>query len=351
MFFHILQQKEDYHMGHIWIMIPFDGDERQKVRELAGEHRVFFADEVGENEKNTILGETEILWGNPSPQELEACPNLRWLQLSSAGADMYIKPDVLQGDILLTNATGAYGLAIAEHMVGVVFALYKKLHVYRDNQTQGIWRDEGAVKSIQGAHVLVVGMGDIGGEFATRMHALGAHVTGICRTPRQTPFYAERVLPMKNLDELLATADIVALCLPGTNQTQGLFNRDRIYTMKKGAVLLNVGRGNAVDTDALYDALADGHLDGAGLDVTQPEPLPADHPLWHMPNAVITPHIAGWYHLRQTLENIQAICLKNLSHYLKGEELENVVDRQLGYCPRRGACMHVQEEEYDGQYR
>lgn len=273
----------------------------------------------------------QVILGNVPAAMLHGSPALEWLQTNSAGVEPYIQPGVLAGDTLLTNATGAYGLAIAEHMLGMLLELFKKLELYRDAQKSGAWQSQGAVKAVYGSTVLVLGMGDIGGEFAARCKALGAKVIGVRRSPRPCPEYADEVHLLEDLDSLLPQADVVAITLPGTDATRGLMSRVRLAKMKEGAVLLNVGRGFIVDTEALCDALERGHLSGAGVDVTDPEPLPPTHRLWNIPTAVVTPHISGFYHLRETHERIVGIFLENLRHFQAGEPLRNLVDFATGY--------------------
>lgn len=273
----------------------------------------------------------QVILGNVPAAMLHGSPALEWLQTNSAGVEAYIRPGVLAGDTLLTNATGAYGLAIAEHMLGMLLELFKKLELYRDAQKSGAWQSQGAVKAVYGSTVLVLGMGDIGGEFAARCKALGAKVIGVRRSPRPCPEYADEVHLLEDLDSLLPQADVVAITLPGTDATRGLMSRERLAKMKEGAVLLNVGRGFIVDTEALCDALERGHLSGAGVDVTDPEPLPPTHRLWNIPTAVVTPHISGFYHLRETHERIVGIFLENLRHFQAGEPLCNLVDFATGY--------------------
>lgn len=273
----------------------------------------------------------QVILGNVPAAMLHGSPALEWLQTNSAGVEPYIQPGVLAGDTLLTNATGAYGLAIAEHMLGMLLELFKKLELYRDAQKSGAWQSQGAVKAVYGSTVLVLGMGDIGGEFAARCKALGAKVIGVRRSPRPCPEYADEVHLLEDLDSLLPHADVVAITLPGTDATRDLMSRERLAKMKEGAVLLNVGRGFIVDTEALCDALERGHLSGAGVDVTDPEPLPPTHRLWNIPTAVVTPHISGFYHLRETHERIVGIFLENLRHFQAGEPLRNLVDFATGY--------------------
>ncbi|MBQ8603670.1 MAG: D-2-hydroxyacid dehydrogenase [Oscillospiraceae bacterium] len=281
---------------------------------------------------DTELKNASIIIGNPSIHTLAKCENLKWLQIASSGADVYAGCGLLHPDkTVLTNATGAYGHAIAEYMVAGVFALYKKLHLYRDNQFSGLWDDLGCVKTIRGSRVLVVGLGDIGGQFAEKMHALGAEIHGIKRTPSSLPLYVKSINTLDKLDRLLPQMDIVALCLPNSSRTQNIISINQLELMKNDAVLINVGRGNAVDTDALAAALQKEIIGGALLDVTNPEPLPSYHPLWKAKNAIITPHISGGYHARETVEAIEAIMLENAQRYVDGKELMNQVDYDTGY--------------------
>lgn len=273
----------------------------------------------------------DIIIGNVNPQFIAGTKQLKWLQLNSAGTDGYCKEGILPSDAKLTNASGAYGLAISEHMIGLVLALQKKLYLYRDNQKLHLWKDEGTVTSIEGSTTLIVGMGDIGGTFAQKMKTLGSYTIGIRKNIANKPDYIDELLPLEKLDSVLSRADIVALSLPGTKETYHLFDHARISKMKKSAILINVGRGNAIDMDALNDALISDNLGGAGIDVTDPEPLPSTHPLWDAPRMIITPHISGSYHLPETFERIVRIAAKNLKLFQEGKELMNEVDFQTGY--------------------
>lgn len=280
--------------------------------------------------------EDDIAWadailGNVKPELLKCAKNLQWLQTSSAGVEPYTRLGVMPAGAALTNATGAYGLAISEHMLGMLLMIYKKLELYRDGQLKGEWSEQGEVRTLLGATVLIMGMGDIGGSFGRLCKALGAYVIGLRRKDGSRPDYADEVHLTGELDSLLPRADVVAVTLPGTTATRGMLDKNRIALMKPGAVVLNVGRGYIIDTEALCDALESGRLGGAGLDVTEPEPLPKGHRLWSIPTAVITPHVSGGYHLHETHERIVDIFIENLSRFLRGGELKNQVDFETGY--------------------
>lgn len=289
--------------------------------------------------ESPLVTEEDMAWadavlGNVQPELLGKAPHLQWMQTSSAGVEFYLRPGVLPEGVALTNATGAYGLAISEHMLGMLLMIFKKLELYRDAQRQDIWQSQGTVRSVCGAVVLVLGLGDIGGEFAKLCKAMGAYVIGLRRTDGQKPDYVDELHLTGELDEILPKADIVAVTLPGTPATRNLLDRERISKMKPGAVVLNVGRGYIIDTEALCDGLESGRLGGAGLDVTEPEPLPAGHRLWQIPTAVVTPHVSGGYHLPETHQRIVNIFAENLRRFLDGKPLINVVDPGTGYRRR-----------------
>ena len=282
----------------------------------------------GNRPEREQLENAEIIIGNIPSGDLQYCRNLKFLQLSMAGSDTFAGK--VPENVLLANSSGAYGLAISEHMLGMLLMLTKKLYLYRDNQNEAVWHDEGNVTSIFGSRVLTVGLGDIGGEFAKRCKSLGAYNIGIRRTMRSCPEFMDEMHTLDELDSLLPSADVVALALPNSEASRHLMNEARLRSMKRGAILLNVGRGSAVDTDALVKVLNEG-LIMAGIDVTDPEPLPKDHPLWHCPGIIITPHISGYYHLRHTQDTIIEIAACNIENYMNGRPIRNLVDRITGY--------------------
>ena len=253
------------------------------------------------------------------------------MQLNSAGSGAYVQPGILPDGALLTNATGAYGLALSEHMLAQLLAMMKKLFTYYDNQKQNLWQDAGPVTSVYGATALITGFGDIGSEFGKRLKALGAHVIGIRRRSTDVPPEADEMGTMDHLDEYLSRADIVATSLPDTPATRYLYNKERFAAMKKGAWFLNIGRGNCVVQADLIEAVQSGHLAGAALDVTDPEPLPATDPIWQVPGIYITPHVSGGFHLQATHDRIIQIACENLKAYLSGQPLKNIVDFTTGY--------------------
>lgn len=277
------------------------------------------------------IAAANIVLGKLPPARAHKAAQLEWLQLSISGADAFLKPGVLPEGVRLTSATGAFGLAVSEQLLGFTFFLKKKFGLYHTNQLNALWKDEGMATAIAGSTTLVVGLGSIGGDYAAKMAALGSRVYGIRRNRTACPDYLAGLGTFAQLDEWLPMADIVALCLPGTPETAGLFNAERLGRMKPGSILLNGGRGNSVCTDALVEALHAGPLAAAGLDVTDPEPLPPGHPLWKCENLLLTPHVAGNFHLQETTDDVIALFIENLGRYARGEALKNPVDPATGY--------------------
>ena len=196
------------------------------------------------------IREADIILGNLPVGRLSQAAHLKWLQLNSSGADAYAADGVLAPETALTNATGAYGLAISEHLLATTFFLKKKLGKYYRNQKEREWKDEGQVTAIAGSRTLVLGLGSIGGDYARKMALLGSRVIGIRRTKAACPDYLEEIGTFEDIDRFLPEADIVAMALPNTPQTYHIMNEERLSGMKRGSILLNVGRGTAIDQDA-----------------------------------------------------------------------------------------------------
>lgn len=271
------------------------------------------------------LADASVIIGDIEPEHAAYAQRLEWYQHSFAGTDRFTVPGVLRKDTVLTSAVGAYGLAVSEHMLMQTFAMLRRMGAYARNQSHHEWKLLGAVEAVEGATVAVLGMGDIGCSYARRMRALGAYTIGLRRTVAELPDGFDEQHPVTELDEVLPRADIVAMALPGGPETYHILNEERLRLMKRGAFLLNVGRGGAIDPEALKTVLREGLLGGAALDVTEPEPLPPDDELWDFENVIITPHAAGkQYGMPQTLDRIVSIAAENLARWVRGEPLRNV---------------------------
>lgn len=307
----------------VLVVIPMAQAQRDRLEQIFPEAEYFYTNSSDVTEEQ--IRQAKIILGNVPADKIQASANLDWIHLNSAGYDPYVEKGVLGPHTVLTNSSGAYDKAVSEHMFTMLLSLQKKLHLYRDDQKRHVWGDEGEVVSITDATILILGAGNIGKHFAGLAHALGAHVIGVKRTPGNCPPCMDELHTTEELKELLPKADAVVSFLPSTSETRGLFDKALFMTMKRGSFFLNGGRGDLVVTEDLCDVLESGHLAGAALDVTEPEPLPEDHRLWEIPNAIITPHVSGGYHLPETLHNIVNICLENMQRYVNGDSLRNVV--------------------------
>jgi phosphoglycerate dehydrogenase-like enzyme len=270
-----------------------------------------------------------------TPEFLKAAPHLVWVQAMSAGVDRYVAlPGIADNDkLVLTNLKGVHGPAIADHVFAMLLQQTRDLRFYAGEQAQGRWTREGSLTrpiALMDRTLLVVGLGGIGSEVAQRAHGFGMKVVATRRNAA-TPAaeWIEHVGPPEELAALLPKADVVVICVPLTKETEHLFDAKALGLMKSSAYLVNVARGKVVDTAALVAALQSGRLGGACLDVTDPEPLPKESPLWAMKNVVITPHVASDAEL--TEERSWAVVKENLRRFATGETLLNVVDKQAGY--------------------
>lgn len=285
-------------METILHLLPLTGAQKAAVQAAAPESGHLFLPTNDRGGASSIPQEwrerTTILLGYVPPEQLKTFPNLKWVQSWNAGVDPYLVPGVLPEGVRLTSAVGAYGPAVSEHMLAMLLAIYKRLPAYRDQQRAHIWADLGPVGSLAGKTVLVGGAGDIGRHFARLVRALGAQrVIGLRRSAGCPVEGFDEIYGLGALDGLLPQADVVALALPHTPETAGLMSKARLLAMRPGAVLLNAGRGSAVDCTALAEVLCSGRLLGAGLDVTDPEPLPPGHPLWEAPASSSPPTPPG----------------------------------------------------------
>lgn len=277
------------------------------------------------------LADCEVLFGHWRSLLKEA-PMLKWYCCSYAGVDPYQPPFRFPEGVLLTNSSGAYGVTISEHIMMVTLMLQRRMLDYAQIVRDRGWTNDLPVRSIQGSRLTLLGTGDIGTTFAQRAKALcPASVTGVNRSGRVPDPVYDRVVPMAELDRVLPETDILVMSLPSTPETVGILSRERLALLPESAILVNVGRGSAIDQDALMDALNAGRLAGAALDVMTPEPLPADHPLWTTKNLLITPHVAGNMTLGYTCNKTVSMFCDDLENYAEGCPLKHLVDLKRGY--------------------
>ncbi|MBX3378660.1 MAG: D-2-hydroxyacid dehydrogenase [Phycisphaeraceae bacterium] len=269
-----------------------------------------------------------------TPEFLAAAPNLVWVVSPSAGVDrlMGIKSLADRDTIVVTNSRAVHGPAIADHAFAMLLTLTRNLREYNALQQKQRWEDaEGDIRpsALQGKTMLVVGLGGIGSEVAKRANGFDMRVIATRRSDASSPEFVKKVGKPEDLLGLLPEADVVAICVPLTAETEKMFDARAFGVMKPGAILINVARGRVVETTALLEALRGGRLAGACLDVTDPEPLPAGHPLWKEPHVIITPHVSADADLTQ--DRFRLLIIENVRRFGAGEPLLNVVDMQTGY--------------------
>lgn len=301
-------------------------EEKQRIFNHFPEHE--FIDEKFTQEN---INQADIIIGNPSLSFDLNQPHLKALLLNSAGSDSYCQEGVLNEKTVLCNASGSYGKCIGEYVVGMMIYVSKQFRHFTTLRNQNTWGKRIGGKEIFNSRVLIVGYGDIGNECAKRLKGFDCTIVGIKRRMIDLPEYLDELYTMESLDEQLKLADYVILCLPNSRATYHIMNKERLMMMKRDAVLINVGRGNAIDHQALVEVLNTGHLFGVGLDVTEEEPLPSTHPLWNFENVMITPHMSGSFTWKSVREFFIDLTIRNIQHIQNNEPLENTVDRTTGY--------------------
>jgi len=317
-------------MKTILVTLPVNREQKNRLLQSAPGCRFLFKDRGAFTEDE--LAQAYIIAGNMEPGQLQHCKNLAFMQLDSAGAGEYTAPGVFPPGAKLACATGCYGPAISEHMLGCLLVMQKKLYLYHNNQKQNLWHKEGHVDAVDGANILILGAGDIGCAFARRVKTLGACTVGIRRTPGDKPDCLDEVYTIEALDGLLPRFDVIAMALPGTAATRHVLDERRLALVRDHAYIINVGRGSAIHTEALLHHC--GRFAGVHLDVTDPEPLPPEHPLWSAPNVYITPHVSGGYTLPVTLDRICTLAAENIKNVLEGKPIRSLVDMKEGYRAR-----------------
>lgn len=306
---------------------------KQKISDLAhsGGYSVHFFDSSQEDQAAECGKEAEILYAG-SPRLLRQCEQVKWYCCCAAGVDVYCNDPTLfhNPDCLLTNSN-VYGVTISEHTVMVALMLLRRVPAFKEGMDRHQWLPAIPIRSITGCHLTMLGTGQIGQNIALRFHALGAEkIIGVNRSGRSVHGF-DAVYPMEKLDDVLPKTEILVMALPNTEQTKHVLNRERLALLPKEALVINVGRGTAIDQDALREALNAGQIAGAALDVTDPEPLPPDHPLWEAKNLILSPHVAGGTSLKYTCDkNVESFC-HDLENYMSGKPLDHLVNRARGY--------------------
>lgn len=281
------------------------------------------------------IEDAQVVMGYCNQELLEQGKQVHWVQVYSAGVENCVAaPAMRANDRILTNGQRIASPALAEHAIAMMMALARGLDIYHANQIRGVWDRRGDLSrdsfmELEGRTLLVVGLGGIGSQAAKRGHGLGMRVIATRNSRRSGPSYVDYVGLADELLTLAAQADVVINTAPLTDQTRGMFNAAFFDAMKPNAYFVSVGRGASTVTDDLIAAINSGSIAGAGLDVTDPEPLPEGHPLWTTPRVIISPHTAG--RSDRSLERLFLLAQENLRRYVAGEPLLSMVNIERGY--------------------
>lgn len=323
---------------------PIESDRLQKVVAAAGPMEVVNA--ATADAALAAIADADAFFGKLTPQLLARAGRLRWVQSATASLEHYLFAELIAHPLTLTNMRGLYSDVIADHVLGFVICFARNFHHYIRQQARGRWAPlggedarsdfvsgPGVTSAIDRAHhhladatMGIVGLGQIGCEIARRAAAFGMHVIAVDPVRTEPPAEVSALWPVVRLPELLAESDFVVIAAPHTPETEKMFRREQFQRMRPSAYLINIGRGAIVDLADLTAALEAGEIAGAGLDVFETEPLPSDHPLWRMPNVIITPHIAGTS--PRIAERHLNVLLENIRRFREGEPLLNAVDKQ-----------------------
>jgi phosphoglycerate dehydrogenase-like enzyme len=304
----------------------------ERVRQVSAHAKVWTAPELERDPNGYRDAEVALVTGWLAPERLNEARALRWVQTAGAGVDRLLSPElVARSELVITNGSGIHAQPIAEHVFGLLLAFTRNLHLAIARQPEQQWNSQPyreTLRTLRGKTLGILGLGAIGQRIAEIATAFDLRVIGLKRTPTHvrgvTEVYGpDQLLPFLEQSELLVNI------LPLTQATRGWIGKRELSALPRGAFFVNVGRGATVDTEALVEALRSGQLAGAGLDVTEPEPLPEGHALWTLPNVIITPHYSGGQPDR--LGHIGELFIENLRRYVAGQPLLNVVDKQAGY--------------------
>lgn len=305
---------------------------KQKIRDISP--KITFLENSDENPSDNAIEQAQAWFGYIGKEEFVKAKSLKWVQSPSAGVFYYLYPEFVESNVVLTNAKGCYGPAIGEHTIGLLFSLTRKLASQTRNMSAGKWQGEDNMIEMKDLTMGIIGLGGIGSQVARRARGMDMKVIAVDIIPKYTEQIGDicdevRLVQDQGLEWLLPQSDVVVSAVPHTNVSEGMLGAEQFTMMKNGAYLINVSRGKIVQTNALIDALKSGHLAGAGLDVTDPEPLPADHELWRLPNVIITSHIAA--RSQHSGNRLNEVFVENVHRYVNGFPLLNQVDKVMGF--------------------
>jgi len=307
-----------------------EGELLERLESIIGDEHTYIA--PGSREELIEEGkDADIFYGYCSEDLFPHFPNIKWIQSSSAGMDRHMYPALRESDVLLTNAAGLYGTHVADQAFALLLGLARGIHESVRNQDKHQWGGARTMPMIEidGFKIGIVGMGGIGMQMAKRAKGFDMYVIGVDAYRTDKPDNVDELVSMDQLSNVMSQVDVVMIACPLTEETRGLINKDNLSVMQPTAFFINIARGPIVNEPDLIEILEAGKIAAAGLDVTEVEPLQEDSPLWDFSNVIISPHSAGGSQHRA--RRITEFFLDNLERYLNGEELKNVVNKQLGF--------------------
>ena len=315
------------------IVRPFGDTSLAEWQAMAPGVEIVFAEST--EEATAEAADAQAVLGICNRELLSRAPEIFWVQVYASGVERCVAiPEMKQGHKLLTNGQRIASPALAEHAIAMMLMLARGLDIYHGNQLKGSWQRQTELArsdhlELEGRTLLVVGLGGIGTQVAKRAHGLGMRVIATRGSRREGPDYVEYVGLADETNELATKADVVVNTTPLTDRTRGMFDAVFFDAMKPSGFFISVGRGGSTVTDDLVAALESGDIAGAGLDVTDPEPLPEGHPLWTTPRVIISPHTAG--RSDKGRDRLMLLVMENLRRYVAGEPMLSVVDIERGY--------------------
>lgn len=315
----------------ILLYYPFTEEQVAALRNLAGQHGSELYHVSDETAALRHVPECEVILGAFPPAVCAVAPRLRWIQSFSTGMDKFLFPEIIaREEVMISNVAGLYASQGAEHAWALLLALTRRLPEAIHNKDKKVW-SSGPVVELAGSTLGLIGLGGFGIEMAKRAQGYNMTILAIDPVRTEKPDYVAELKPTtrENLHDLLRRSDVVMTACPLTQETYHLISHDELAQMKPSAYLINVTRGGIIDEPALVEALENNRIAGAGLDVTEKEPLPPDNPLWEAPNLILTPHRAGASQHRPRM--VFEFFRENLERYLKGEKPRNVIDKRRGF--------------------
>ena len=305
---------------------------KKKIREISD--KIFISENLSGSDYSKAVKQADAWFGYIGQDDFKNAGNLKWIQSPSAGVEQYMYDELIKGEVILTNAKGCYAPAISEHVFGLLFALTRKISNQSRNMLKGTWIEENDMYEMKKLTMGIIGFGGIGRQIARRAKAMDMRVVAV----DIDPFYKEKLgdqceeiflIQDGGMDKLLDQSDVVVSAVPHTKKSEGMLGKSQFDRMKKGAWFINVSRGKVVQTPALVDAIKNGQIAGAGLDVTDPEPLPSDHELWRLPNVIITSHISG--RSQHSIDRMIEVFTENAKRFISGYPLLNQVNKEAGF--------------------